>query len=303
MEKEFHKASYLKHAQKEYTSDSFKAWKRKDSVDHWRHDRMYQTLLPLCKSYPGEKWLTIGDGRYGTDAHYLIEQGMDVLASDINVNSLKKAKEDGFIQDYMQENAEDLSFSDNYFDFVLCKESYHHFPRPLIALYEMIRVAKKGVILIEPNDIATLDPYHTTMTSSFYWFIFSLKQWIKVKLGKQPAMLAPRYEISGNYVYTISQREIEKVSLGLNLECVAFKGLNDHYVKGAEHEVTSENGPIFREIKTNIERLNNIASTQPENFGLLIAMIFKEKPNERCRELLQKGGFEIRHTRKNPYLQ
>lgn len=146
---EFHKASYLRHQQAEHEAKFVAAWKREDVVDYWRHERMYNTLLPVCQSYPGTHWLTIGDGRYGTDAHYLMKQGLSVLASDINVSSLHEAKKNGFINDYSLENAENLSFNDNHFDFVLCKESYHHFPRPMVALYEMIRVSKKGVILIE----------------------------------------------------------------------------------------------------------------------------------------------------------
>lgn len=290
------------HEQKEFDAISIEAWKRNGTVDHWRHERMYQTLLALCKTYPASQWLTIGDGRYGTDAHYLLEHGLNVLASDINIKSLEKAKENKFITNYSKENAEHLSFPDNHFDFVLCKESYHHFPRPMIALYEMIRVAKKGVILIEPNDISTIDPYHNTLSSAFYWFLFSLKQWLKTRVGKPRAILPHRYEISGNYVYTISSREIEKVALGLNLECVAFKGLNDHYINGAEHEDISKNGPIFQTIKTNIERLDKISSQRPETYGLLIAMIFKEKPSGTCARLLKKAGFEIRFTKKNPYL-
>ena len=39
---------------------------------------------------------------------------------------------------------------------------------------------------------------------------------------------------SGNYVYTVSEREIEKLCLGLDLPHVYFKGLNDVYVPGGE---------------------------------------------------------------------
>lgn len=39
---------------------------------------------------------------------------------------------------------------DDAFDYVLCKDSYHHMPRPMIALYQMLRVARRAVVLIEP---------------------------------------------------------------------------------------------------------------------------------------------------------
>ena len=63
------------------------------------------------------------------------------------------------IKNYKIENAENLSFEDKTIDFILCKESYHHFPRPMVALYEMLRVARNGVLLIEPNDAYIINKY------------------------------------------------------------------------------------------------------------------------------------------------
>ena len=42
-----------------------------DSVDAWRHQRMYQVLDPILISDPKAKWLTVGDGRFGRDAKYI----------------------------------------------------------------------------------------------------------------------------------------------------------------------------------------------------------------------------------------
>lgn len=127
-------------------------WFEKDTVDYWRHKRMRDSLLPLISFYPNSSWLTIGDGRYGTDANYLLSKGVDAHASDIQEELLKIGNEKGFIKKFSKQNAEALNFSDNEFDFVYCKESYHHFPRPAIAVYEMLRVAKKVIVLQEPKD-------------------------------------------------------------------------------------------------------------------------------------------------------
>ena len=54
------------------------------------------------------------------------------LVTDISSNLLKEAKDIGYISKYKQENAESLSFQDDEFDYVFCKESYHHFPRPMM---------------------------------------------------------------------------------------------------------------------------------------------------------------------------
>ena len=102
MSKDFHEISYQAHQR--HHSDSFDekklgSWKRKDTIDYWRHKRMYETLDPLIESYPESDWLTIGDGRYGTDANYIIT----VVASDLSDTYLKIAKNEGFILDYKVE--------------------------------------------------------------------------------------------------------------------------------------------------------------------------------------------------------
>ena len=157
--KTFQDKSYQQHRElfKEYTQNGGKAahaktWIEKDTVDTWRHQRMYQVLDPILVAEPKAKWLTVGDGRYGNDAKYITEKGCDALATDISEYLLKEAKDIDYISKYKLENAESLSFHDLEFDYVFCKESYHHFPRPMLALYEMLRVANSGVLLIEPND-------------------------------------------------------------------------------------------------------------------------------------------------------
>ena len=71
-----------------------------------------------------------------------------------------------------------------------------------LALYEMIRVSSKAVVLIEPQD-----------------------GYIDLPIGKGKHLAT--YEDSGNYVYTLSKRELEKVALGLGLPAVATKNICD----------------------------------------------------------------------------
>jgi ubiquinone/menaquinone biosynthesis C-methylase UbiE len=47
--------------------------------------------------------------------------------------------------------AEDLPFSDDSFDAVLCANLLHHLEEPQLAVVEMRRVARRHLILIEPN--------------------------------------------------------------------------------------------------------------------------------------------------------
>jgi len=86
----------------------------------------------------------------------------DVFPSDVSGYLLQAAKERGLICGFAIENCENLSFPDASFDYVFCKESLHHFTHPWLALYEMLRVARRAVFCIEPND-----PNHVSNTEDW----------------------------------------------------------------------------------------------------------------------------------------
>lgn len=297
---EFNQKSYISHAEhyKEYLPEGekgehSKAWLATDTVDAWRHKRMYAALVPLLKLEPSAKWLTVGDGRYGTDAHYIQEFGLNVVASDISGLLLKQAQLSSFISEFSVQNAESLTYESSEFDYILCKESFHHFPRPYMALYEMLRVASKGVVLIEPNDC--LIP-STLFKHIFGAVLRSLKMLITRSIDDHV------FEESGNYVYTISKREMEKVALGMNYETIAFKGYNDCYVFGAEYEKVSTRGKIFTKINTRIKLLNLLTKLNIIEYGILTVIIFKQKPSDELRYALQNDGYEIIDLPRNPYI-
>ncbi len=298
--KAFQDKSYQQHSEhfKEYTQGGDKAshaktWFEKDTVDAWRHQRMYRVLDPIIAAEPNANWLTVGDGRYGKDAKYITEKGCDALATDISEHLLREAKAIGYIEKYKVENAESLSFQDSAFDYVFCKESYHHFPRPMIALYEMLRVAKSGVLLVEPNDGYIIDNYSNILFRN-------LKNTIKYILRKKN--IKHSFEESGNYAFSISEREIEKVALGLNFKMVAFKGINDVYLSGVEYEKTSENGPLQKKIKRKICIANFLSKIGLNNYGMLAAIIFKKMPSKKLLQKLIDDGFEIVYLPENPYI-
>jgi ubiquinone/menaquinone biosynthesis C-methylase UbiE len=55
-------------------------------------------------------------------------------------------------------DVERLDFADASFDVVTCKFAFHHFPRPLKVLAEMVRVARPGATLLLADMIASEDP-------------------------------------------------------------------------------------------------------------------------------------------------
>ncbi len=305
----FHTLSHLAHERVYDSAESARlarTWTRADTVDGWRHARMYRTLDPLLAAQPGARWVTVGDGRYGTDAHYLASRGAEALATDISDTMLQRAKAEGFIREYRKENAEHLSFADDSFDFALCKESYHHFPRPMLALYELLRVARRAVALIEPDESPILmSPGHVVK-------MMVKETLIRIGLGGRFGDRATGiidtgvnwYEEVGNFGYSISRREIERVALGLNLPHVAFLGLNDAYEPGVEEEPASEDSALFRRIRDDIAAQDRagqrgLSRSRPKLLG---AVIFKAALDPALRAALVAAGCEVRDLPRNPYL-
>jgi ubiquinone/menaquinone biosynthesis C-methylase UbiE len=305
----FSTSSYAAHERTydtEVNQNLAQTWTKENTIDSWRHARMYQCIDPMLIEFPGARWLTVGDGRYGTDAHYLEQHHADAVATDIADGMLQRAKAAGYIKNFQKENAEQLSFEDESFDFVLCKEAYHHFPRPMIALYEMIRVAKRGVVLIEPDESPML------MSGKHILKMMVKEAMIRLGLGKrfhdrQTNIIdcgTNWYEEVGNFGYAISRREMERVALGLNFRHVAFKGLNDVYENNVEHENATEESEFFRKIKSQIAEMDRESrrGLNRSRYKLLAILIFKDKMEETFRARLAAAGYDISDLPANPYL-
>lgn len=268
-----------------------RTWLEKDTVDAWRHGRMYGAALDAFLAVdPAAKWLTLGDGRWGNDARYILERGGEALATDISGLLLEEALHEGLIPAFRRENAEALSFGDDEFDYVFCKESYHHFPRPMLACYEMLRVARKAVILFEPNDPAI-------GACSIRHALYRLAR----RLLRRPDSGRHIFEESGNYVFTISRREMEKVALGANLSVVAFTGLNDAYVAGVELEKLATNGPLQRSVRRSIATQDLLCRLGVTDYKYLAVALFKASPSSATQEALAARGHEVVFLPENPY--
>ncbi len=273
--------------------DIGQSWLRHGTIDAWRHDRMYALFDILVNWDKSHDWLTVGDGRYGNDAHYIHGLGVNVLATDITDVLLNKAVSKGHIQACKSENAESLSFVDDSFDYVFCKESYHHFPRPMIALCEMLRVARKGIVLLEPNDILVPSTYLQSVT-------YGLKYLIRQLIGKP--INKHVYETSGNYMYTLSRREIEKFSLGVGLTCVAYHGINDCYLPGVEQELVDDDSELFKQVKNRIKKSDLLTRLGLKANDLLAVILFVTPPDTELRHSLTSAGYMVVDLPENPYL-
>jgi len=287
-----HASEFEAYAANKPLGEHARTWLDAGTVDAWRHFRMYKTLDALIAAYPRSSWLTLGDGRYGKDSRYLADSGMDATASDISDVLLKEAASTGYIAKWSQENAEMLSFENDSYDFALCKESYHHFPRPMMAIYEMLRVARIAIVLIEPNDAYIPRGMLAVV-------VREAKNLVNWTLGKRH--IRAEYEESGNYVYRISRREMEKVALGLNYPAVAFRGMNDAFLPGVESERRADRGPLYWKLRALIGAKNLLCRIGAMDYSLMTAVLFKQAPTSECKRLLEDAGFTVKLLDRNPY--
>ncbi len=299
----FHEDSYNRHSnwytnqfpekeQRIALLNGIKAYK--GSVNHWLQNQFFNCIKPIT-TYKNSSWLTVGDA-YGHDANYLIENGVrDVIASDISDEFLAVSAEVGIVEKYSAENAESLSFGDNSIDYILCKETYHHFPRPYAALYEMIRVAKKGIVIIEPQDPVLKMP--------LLMFINNVLE--KIKYGSVNKIWKNRfsYEAVGNFVYKVSEREMEKFAAGINLPMIAVKNFNPNFwFPGSEKIPAVKAEKKFRRILLKKSARDFLSKSGIVPSQSLSIIIFKTLPEIDLQESLRKDGYKLIRIPKNPYL-
>ena len=127
----------------------------------------------------------------GTDVHHLRKfydpqfVVMDISAPAVRQTVDRHAGVFGAAADMEQ-----LPFPTNSIDWSFVAASLHHLPRPLLGLYELLRVARRGLILIEPHDSALCR--------------------LATRLG-----LATEVEEVGNYVYRLNAHDIERLAKSL----------------------------------------------------------------------------------------
>ncbi|MCK9156866.1 MAG: class I SAM-dependent methyltransferase [Paludibacteraceae bacterium] len=282
------------------------SWFDETTADYWRHNRMYEAVDCLQHD-TSASWVTVGDGRWGLDSIRIKKRGFqNVLPTDICETLLLESKQKGLIDDYSVENAEKLSFANESFDYVFCKESFHHFPRPYMALYEMLRVASKAVFLAEPND----DPVPSTISAKNFIkykvrsFLSRYRIGTEPKFWGKPYYYQGGYEESGNFVYSISRHEVEKVCQGMNYPQLVVKGINDSYIEGCEFESADVNkSDMFRTIQKDISEQDKRCQQGKSIYSMVLLGLFKTKMDDQTRNMFVNHGFEVIDLPKNPYVK
>ena len=113
----------------------------------------------------------------------------------------------------------------------------------MLGFYEMLRVARKAILLIEPYDVM-----HTAATPF-----------------PQPHSFCDDYEEVGNYKYQISLREILKAAWALYCPAVAAVGFNDPYAP----ERSVEEWLIEK------RKLDDLGDAGERQFNLMTIVVYK----------------------------
>lgn len=258
------------------------------SINAWHQRRMYQLIQPIMEFGINDNWLTIGDS--GADATALADAGIapsHIVASSVSTALLERLKNRGYLSgiEVRTVNAESIECPTDGFDFVLAKEVYHHFPRPSIGLYEMLRVARRAVVLIEPIDFIGR-PLDT------------LRDIVKSLLHRK--FVQGEFECYGNYTYRLSLRETRKLMTGM-----AF---SDMYVLLFNDFGNNSGGePVSNHYQMGLHRLALLAQDVLArgflmSWGKAVVVLAKRPLPEALRTRLEAAGFTRHVLPENPYL-
>lgn len=100
----------------------------------------------IAQFVQGKKVLDLGAG-YGTTANFLINNGFEVIAIDLDDESIEIAKIINPDINYQKLNAENLPYKDASFDTLILRDALHHF----VGEANFTKVKKEIYRLLKPN--------------------------------------------------------------------------------------------------------------------------------------------------------
>lgn len=161
-------------------------------------------------------------------------------------------------------------------------------------MYEMIRVAKHGVLVIEPQDPVIKMPLLLMLSNLLNRNAHFLNKLWNNRFSFEPV---------GNFVYKVSEREFEKLAAGLGLPIIGFKKINPNYwFKGADLVSTERYSKKFFFIRLKKFILDVLVRIKTMPSQVLATVIFKQLPDEFTIALLKKNGYHLVYIPQNPYL-
>ena len=248
------------HYEKQYAEQVISRDYDKD-CDLWEWVKWYP-LLVLEKFLPtitGKSVIAICCGA-GRELGLFSKHGLNVTATDLTIEHLHALVAEGVVEVAEQQNAERLTYPDDYFDYGFVNAGLHHLEHPHAGLSELLRTAREAVIFIESQDSVL-----HTITRAF---------------GRH----APDFEPAGNYVYRWKKREIEKIALSAHAHSFA--------VKTTFLPVLLFMRGIRGRRKNAWQQAFELANTVLAPVGnLLITIIFKRQPTDSQVRYLEKYSY------------
>ncbi len=128
----------------------------KDPLVRYLRDRRIkigvQRVMKIAGGTPHEWDVLVVCGGVGGEGTLLANLGFrSVTVSDFSENALEICR----VRDPRLKTAvvdsEAIRFPDSSFDLVLVQDGLHHLPRPMLGYTEMLRVARRAVVVIEPH--------------------------------------------------------------------------------------------------------------------------------------------------------
>lgn len=128
----------------------------KDPFIRYLRDRRLHLALKHLRRMIGEPLegmsVLVVCGGVGGEATFFANQGFkDVTNTDFSANALEVCGRRDPRLKRMELNAEAIDLADESYDLVVVQDGLHHLPRPALGLNEMVRVARRGIIVLEPH--------------------------------------------------------------------------------------------------------------------------------------------------------
>lgn len=261
-----------------------------DTIDAYNHERQFAGVDAIVAADPAARWLTIGDS--GADVTLAFRAGArSIIASNITSHSLNALAAQGKLPpcEVRALNAEALELPEGGVDYVLCRQAFHHFPRPMIGFYEMWRVARRGVILIEPGDIMPPRPLENVRAMA--------KKVLRGQSGDETLFEAD----AANFIYRLSLVEAWKAAVALQADAFFERRFNHLYlapVSGAKRSDVVWRGLYSLAIGLQ----DGLCAAGLMNWGMGGAILLKSGAKPELARALGRVGWRERRVPRNPFL-
>jgi len=185
-------------------------WARDLDSNGWRYRylrRVQGALISILDVKEGISFLDVGCGTgwaVGRAAELVNDHGM-FYGIDLSFKMIEKAKvhfQDRKNLQFIKSNVESIPLRDNFFNIIICTNSFHHYLNPGSALKEMHRLLKRG------GRVYILDPTADT------WLIKVID---RIMGGFEPA-----------HVKLYSSKEFRDLFAGAGLGYVTTKSIDPH---------------------------------------------------------------------------